>query len=212
MGKKIIICILFTLTIIVGCNTNSYAKEINTKGLIKGSKVQFSISKDAGEVISSKVNNKNVKVRNHNNTITLKGIKNGKSIVSIITSNGQIKYYVYVAKKNEYKNDNPRKTGSKLIKARKVNHNIELRLKLSNSKADSVECECAYKLQKKNNKIWKNIKANADIADVAQSFAGKGSMEFSLLLSNYYDNLKAGNYRMSYIVNGKKQYINFSIN
>lgn len=210
MGKKIALYLIFTLTIILGCNINIYAKEINTKGLVEGNKSAFLISKDDGVIASVKANNKNVKVTKKNNSITLNGIKAGKSIITIKTSKKTIKYYVFVAKKEISISDNPSKTGIKLIKARKVNHNIELRLKISNSKPGGVDYECAYELKKKNGKKWNKIKTNTDIEGTGSAM-GKGSTEFSLLLSNYYGNLEKGTYKILYLINGKKQYVKFSI-
>lgn len=211
MGKKIVLYLIFTLTFILGCNINTYANEINTKALVKGTKSAILISKDDGDVLSVKANNKKVKVTKKNNVVSLYGKKCGKSIVVINTSKKKIKYYVYVAKKEIYISDNPSKTGIKLIKARKVNHNVELRLKISNSKSGGLDYEWAYGLKRKNGKTWNNIKTKTDIEGTGHCITGKGSIEFSLLLSNYYGNLKKGKYKISYLINGKRKYVKFSI-
>ena len=211
MGKKIVVYLIFTLTIILGCNINTYANEINTKALVKGTKSAILISKDDGDVVSVKANNKKVKVTKKKNVVSFYGMKRGKSIVAINTSKKVIKYYVYVAKKEIGINDNPSKTGIKLIKARKVNHNIELRLRISNTKPGAIEYEWANRLKKKNGKKWENVKTNTDIEGLGHCFVGKGSTEFSLLLSNYYDNLENGTYKILYWINGKGKYVKFSI-
>ena len=211
MGKKIVLYWIFTLTFILGFNIHTYANEINTKALVKGTKSAILISKDDGDILSVKANNKKVKVTKKNNAVSLYGKKCGKSIVVINTSKKKIKYYVYVAKKEIIINDNPSKTGIKLIKARKVNHNIELRLKISNSKSGPLDYEWADGLKRKNGKTWNNIKTKTDIAGTGHCITGKGSIEFSLLLSNYYGNLKKGKYKISYSINGKRKYVKFSI-
>ena len=211
MGKKIVLCLIFTLTFILGFNTSTYENEINTKALVKGTKSAILISKDDGDVLSVKANNKKVKVTKKNNVVSFYGKKCGKSIIVINTSKKKIKYYAYVAKKEISINDNPSKTGIKLIKARKVNHNIELRLKISNSKPGAVDYECAYELKKKSGKTWNRIKTNTVIEGTGYCFTGKGSTEFSLLLSNYYDNLENGTYKILYLINGKRHYVKFSI-
>lgn len=190
---------------------NTHAKEFNTKALVKGTKTGILISKDDGKVVSVRANNKKVKVTNKKNKIYIYGRKHGKSNVTINTSKKVIKYYVYVAKKEIIRNDNPSKTGIKLIKARKVNHNIELRLKISNSTQGAVEYECGYQLKKKNGKKWKKIKLNKDIEGLGECLAGKGSIEFSHLLSNDYGNLEKGKYKISYLINEKRKYVKFTI-
>lgn len=211
MGKKIVLCLIFTLALILGFNNNTYANEINTEALVEGTKSEILISKDDGDVLSVKANNKKVKVTKKNNVVSFYGKKCGKSIVVINTSKKKIKYYVYVAEKEISISDNPSKTGIELIKARKVNHNIELRLKISNSTQGAVDYDWDYELKKKNGKKWKKIKTNTVIEGTASCFSGKGSTEFSLLLSNYYDNLEKGKYRTCYIINGKRKYVEFSI-
>lgn len=211
MGKKISLCLIFTITFILGLNINTYANEINTQALVKGTNSAVLISKDDGDVLSVKANNKKVKVTKKNNVVSFHGKKCGKSIVVINTSKTKIKYYVYVAKKDICVNNNPSKTGIKLLKARKVNHNIELRLKISNSKSGVIDYECAYELKRKNGKKWNKIKLNTDIEGLGHGFVGKGSIEFSLLLSNYYDNLENGTYKILYLINGKNKYVKFTI-
>ena len=208
---KTLAYIICALVCILGMSVSSYADELNTKAVIVGEKVGFTISKDDGKVITSEANNKNVKVTKRNNNIYLKGIKKGKSIVTIKTSKKTIKYYVYVAKKEVLKSNNAKETGIKLVKVEKANHNIALRLKVTNASSGSIDYECGYKLQKKSRKSWKTLETKIDVADTASGFTGKGSLEFSFLLSNYYDNLDKGNYRILYIINGKKTYVNFKI-
>ena len=70
MGKKIVLCLIFTLTFILGFNTSTYANEINTKALVKGTKSAILISKDDGDVLSVKANNKKVKVTKKNNVVS----------------------------------------------------------------------------------------------------------------------------------------------
>lgn len=211
MGKKIVLCLIFTLALILGFNNNTYANEINTEALVEGTKSGILISKDDGDVLSVKANNKKVKVTKKNNAVSFYGKKCGKSIVVIKTSKKKIKYYVYVAEKENIVSDNPGKTGIELIKARKVNHNIELRLKISNSTQGGLDYDWDYELKKKNGKTWNKIKTDTVMEGAGHSIAGKGSIEFSLLLSNYYDNLEKGKYRTYYIINGKRKYVEFSI-
>lgn len=211
MRKKIVLYLILTLTIILGYNINAHAKEFNTKALVKGTKTGILIPKDEGKVVSVRANNKKVKVTNKKNKIYIYGRKHGKSNVTINTSKKVIKYYVYVAKKEIIRNDNPSKTGIKLIKARKVNHNIELRLKISNSTSGAVEYECGYQLKKKNGKKWQKIKLNKNIEGLGECLAGKGSIEFSHLLSNDYGNLEKGKYKISYLINEKRKYVKFTI-
>lgn len=208
--KKAIL-VLSVLVCVVGVCLNVHADEVYKRALIKGKKATFTIDKSEGTVLNGTVNNKRVKLSKRGNKITLKGIRKGSSVVTIKTSKKSIKYYVYVAKQEVFKSGKPKKTAIKLVEVNKSNHNIVLRLKVTSATSEGVEYECEYNLQKKMGRKWKKVTTDMCVADTAYGIRGKGSVEFSYLLSNYYDNLENGKYRLGYLLDGKRKYVKFRI-
>ena len=94
---------------------------------------------------------------------------------------------------------------------KKNNHNIVLRVKLSNGKKEFAAYECGYKLQQKKKRKWKTKKSVTDISGNSYTISGKSRIEFPILLSNHYKNLKKGTYRIQFLINGKMRYVKFKI-
>lgn len=189
------------------------AKSINTITIIVKNNTQIVIPECEGTISGWNVTNKGVvKIVQTNNTMKLKAVKLGQSIITVKTSKGITrKYYVCVIRDTIVKAYKGSKISIRIKKIRKGNHNIVLQVRLSNGTKKPVSYECGYKLQRKYKKKWKTKKCMADIAGNAYAVSGKSSVEFPILLSNYYNNLKKGTYRLLFLIDGKEKYVKFKL-
>ncbi len=204
------------MLVLVACNiVNIQANEesVNTLALIVKQKAKVVVPKNEGTISDWSATNKGVvKITKKKNRIHLKAVKLGKSVITVKTSKGtSIKYYVCVTRDSIIKEYKGSKIRIKIKKVKKCNHNVVLRVRLSNGKKRLVSYECGYKLQQKHKKKWKTKKTEVDIAGNGYTISGKSRIEFSVLLSNYYSNLKKGTYRLKFFIDGKEQYLKFKI-
>lgn len=214
--KKMFKCLILMMLVLVACNIAKFqtnAENVNTMTLILKHKAKIVVSKSEGKISDWSATNRGVvKITQKKNIIKLKAAKLGKSVITVKTSKGTIiKYYVCVTKNSIIKEYKGSKIRLKIKKVKKSNRNVVLRVKLSNGKKKFASYECGYKLQQKHKKKWKTKKSVVDIAGNSYTISGKSSIEFPILLSNYYNNLKKGTYRLQFFINGKEKYVKFKI-
>lgn len=214
--KRKLKCLILMLLILGSCNLycmNVNAKNVNTVALIVNHKTRIKVPESKGKIIAcNSTNQKVVKITQKKNIINLKAAKTGKCVLNAKTSKGSImKYYVYVTKDSAVKTYKGSKIKIKIKNVKKNNHNIVLRVKLSNGKKEFAAYECGYKLQQKKKRKWKTKKSVTDISGNSYTISGKSRIEFPILLSNHYKNLKKGTYRIQFLINGKMRYVKFKI-
>ena len=214
--KRKLKCLILMLLILGSCNLycmNVNAKNVNTVALIVNHKTRIKVPESKGKIIAcNSTNQKVVKITQKKNIINLKAAKTGKCVLNAKTSKGSImKYYVYVTKDSAVKTYKGSKIKIRIKNVKKNNHNIVLRVKLSNGKKEFAAYECGYKLQQKKKRKWKTKKSVTDISGNSYTISGKSRIEFPILLSNYYKNLKKGTYRIQFLINGKMRYVKFKI-
>ncbi|MCI9125996.1 MAG: hypothetical protein HFG30_05650 [Eubacterium sp.] len=214
--KRKLKCLILMLLILGSCNLycmNVNAKNVNTVALIVNHKTRIKVPESKGKIIAcNSTNQKVVKITQKKNIINLKAAKTGKCVLNAKTSKGSImKYYVYVTKDSAVKTYKGSKIKIRIKNVKKNNHNIVLRVKLSNGKKEFAAYECGYKLQQKKKRKWKTKKSVTDISGNSYTISGKSRIEFPILLSNHYKNLKKGTYRIQFLINGKMRYVKFKI-
>ena len=214
--KRKLKCLILMLLILGSCNLycmNVNAKNVNTVALIVNHKTRIKVPESKGKIIAcNSTNQKVVKITQKKNIINLKAAKTGKCVLNAKTSKGSImKYYVYVTKDSAVKTYKGSKIKIRIKNVKKNNHNIVLRVKLSNGKREFAAYECGYKLQQKKKRKWKTKKSVTDISGNSYTISGKSRIEFPILLSNHYKNLKKGTYRIQFLINGKMRYVKFKI-
>ena len=214
--KRKLKCLILMLLILGSCNLycmNVNAKNVNTVALIVNHKTRIKVPESKGKIIAcNSTNQKVVKITQKKNIINLKAAKTGKCVLNAKTSKGSImKYYVYVTKDSAVKTYKGSKIKIRIKNVKKNNHNIVLRVKLSNGKKEFAAYECGYKLQQKKKRKWKTKKSVTDISGNSYKKKEKSRIEFPILLSNHYKNLKKGTYRIQFLINGKMRYVKFKI-
>ncbi len=214
--KRKLKCLILMLLILGSCNLycmNVNAKNVNTVALIVNHKTRIKVPESKGKIIAcNSTNQKVVKITQKKNIINLKAAKTGKCVLNAKTSKGSImKYYVYVTKDSAVKTYKGSKIKIRIKNVKKNNHNIVLRVKLSNGKKEFAAYECGYKLQQKKKRKWKTKKSVTDISGNSYTISGKSRIEFPILLSNHYKNLKKGTYRIQFLINGNMRYVKFKI-
>ncbi len=214
--KRKLKCLILMLLILGSCNLycmNVNAKNVNTVALIVNHKTRIKVPESKGKIIAcNSTNQKVVKITQKKNIINLKAAKTGKCVLNAKTSKGSLmKYYVYVTKDSAVKTYKGSKIKIRIKNVKKNNHNIVLRVKLSNGKKEFAAYECGYKLQQKKKRKWKTKKSVTDISGNSYTISGKSRIEFPILLSNHYKNLKKGTYRIQFLINGKMRYVKFKI-
>ena len=214
--KRKLKCLILMLLILGSCNLycmNVNAKNVNTVALIVNHKTRIKVPESKGKIIAcNSTNQKVVKITQKKNIINLKAAKTGKCVLNAKTSKGSImKYYVYVTKDSAVKTYKGSKIKIRIKNVKKNNHNIVLRVKLSNGKKEFAAYECGYKLQQKKKRKWKTKKSVTDISGNSYTISGISRIEFPILLSNHYKNLKKGTYRIQFLINGKMRYVKFKI-
>lgn len=161
--KRKLKCLILMLLILGSCNLycmNVNAKNVNTVALIVNHKTRIKVPESKGKIIAcNSTNQKVVKITQKKNIINLKAAKTGKCVLNAKTSKGSImKYYVYVTKDSAVKTYKGSKIKIRIKNVKKNNHNIVLRVKLSNGKKEFAAYECGYKLQQKKKRKWKTKK------------------------------------------------------